>query len=128
MQKTWTIVLRNHKTGKTMIWEADQMHVALGRMTEYWRAINNHDWTAEADKVLRAQYGRMTPVELASVCSKLLCRRVTKNAVIGRYNRIKNLSPDDITYKPVKEDLYITKDPDSMLNTRDGWKELTRAR
>ncbi len=128
MGKTWTLVLRNHKTGKTMIWENDQLNQVMERMNEYYKDLVNHDWTREADKYLRMNYGKLPPQELASVCSKLLCRHVTKNAVIGRYNRIRALSPDDIKYKPVKENMHIVKDPDSELNTLEGWKERTGVR
>ena len=128
MSKTWTLVLRNHKTGKTMIWENDTLNEVVRRMSDYYKDLVNHDWTREADRYLRMNYGRVEAKELASVCSKLLCRHVTKNAVIGRYNRIKALSPDDITYNPVPENTHIAKDPDSELNTPEGWKGATGAR
>jgi len=122
--KTWTLVLRNSKTGKTYIWNADTLTQVIERMNRYWRVMQNHDWSREADNYLRANYGRFPNRELASVCTKLLNRRITITAVIGRYYRIRGIDPDEIKYsRPAENDTYIRSSPDAELNTFEQWKK-----
>jgi len=122
--KTWTLVLRNSKTGKTYIWHADNLARMLQRLNGYWRELKNNDWSREADNYLRANYGKFPNRELASVCTKLLGRRITINAAIGRHYRIKGLHPSEIKYsRPDENDTYIRNSPDAELNTFEQWKK-----
>lgn len=124
--KTWTLVLRNSKTGKTYIWNAKDLSDIMRRMNGYWREMRNSDWSREADNYLRANYGRFPNRELASVCTKLLSRRVTINAVIGRYHRIKGVHPNEIQYRSAPDDdTYIRNSPDTEMNTFEQWRKDT---
>lgn len=109
----WVIVLRNTKTGKIFIWQTDGNPTQLLRRAHlYFKAIlNNGEWTKEADDFIRARYPYVGAIPLVDRVSQLLCRRVSPNAIRGRYWRIKKVSPDDIQYPtqgPVGEGPHLT--------------------
>lgn len=96
----WVIVLRNTKTGKVFIWQTDgNVTQLLRRAHLYFKAIlNNGEWSKEADDFVRARYPFVGAFPLVEPVSRLLCRKVSANAIRGRYWRIKKVSPDDIHY------------------------------
>lgn len=96
----WVIVLRNTKTGKTFIWETENGATdLLYRAHKYFVSIvRNNDWSREADDYIRERYPFVGAVPLVIPISKLLGRRVSPNAIRGRYWRIKKIGPDEIRY------------------------------
>lgn len=111
--RTWVLVLRNTKTGKTFIWEEDKVLRVIHRAYTYWRSLQSNDWSREADDYLLAEYGkgRFTRYQIAQTLSEILCRKITVNALIGRYHRIHNTRPCERNYThPVS---YMQDQPDA---------------
>lgn len=106
----WVVVLRNTETGKTFIWKNNVSATdILWRAHLYFKQIvQDHDWSKEADDYIRKYYHMHSVKQRVEICSKLLNRRVTMNAIRGRYWRLSKLSPDDVKYKTKVEPLPPT--------------------
>ncbi len=105
----WILVLRNTKTGKSHIWQAKSFKGitrSFRLFLERKRAKDLGLWTKEAESFLWERYKTTSTSALAVPLSKLLHRKISKNAVIGHYYKMKK--------RGVKNDL-LSRDASESL-------------
>lgn len=88
----WILVLRNTETGKSHIWQSKKLFTVTRAFKTFLarnRAKNLGLWTEEAEEYLWKHYRELPIEELVTTISRLLCRTVTKSAVIGYHHRMK---------------------------------------
>lgn len=88
----YILVLRDTKTGRSLIWK-DRSPLPLLRKARLHLKRNTTDWSEEAENYLLQNYRTISATELAKRLSQLLCKKVTKNAVIGRYHLLQANRP-----------------------------------
>lgn len=84
----WTFVVKNSHTGKTYIWQARDLERCVYNLLRWRNKRRYRLWHAAIDKFVVKHYRTMGPRWVASQLTEKMKWRVTRNAVIGRYNRL----------------------------------------
>jgi len=85
---TYVLVLRDTDAKVSRVWTGRELNQVLRKVTAF-AFRQQYRWPKEADDYILANYLYKTATAIAEHLTKQLGRRVTKNAVIGRYNRLK---------------------------------------
>lgn len=82
------LVIRNTKTGESRVWQSKRARDVVRRVTAYV-IRRGRTWSQDADEFILKNYGIMPTREIAGKLTGKLRRKVTKNAVVGRYRDLK---------------------------------------
>lgn len=86
----YVLVLRDTEAKTSRVWQGRIARDVIGRAARFMRHRPQGRWSDRTNEFILQNYGTMSAEAIAEQLSKQMGRKVTKNAVIGRYHRIKN--------------------------------------
>ena len=87
----WFITVQNPETGFYCRHKARQLHHALSAVRRrFGRSVI--EWSQHDDRFILENYKRIPATEIATMLTARKRRKITKNAVIGRYRTISKIA------------------------------------